>query len=126
MSRRPPKSKRTNTPFPYRTLFRLRDALGPEQGFCRGHFPLAGLQLRVARVRAPLLADLVQALGVDAQREQLVAVGAQARRQAVVLEVFLGQRIVRSEEHTSELQSLMRLSYAVFCLKKTKHTADNR
>src|SRR3546814_2546883 len=35
--------------------------------------------------------------------------------------VFVGQRIDRSEEHTSELQSLMRISYAVFCLKKKKH-----
>src|SRR3546814_8119695 len=33
-----------------------------------------------------------------------------------------GRRLIRSEEHTSELQSLMRISYAVFCLKKTKHT----
>src|SRR3546814_9928572 len=34
--------------------------------------------------------------------------------------------LLRSEEHTSELQSLMRISYAVFCLKKKKHTKDNR
>src|SRR3546814_5012096 len=40
---------------------------------------------------------------------------------AVVIEVFV---IIRSEEHTSELQSLMRISYAVFCLKKTKHALN--
>src|SRR3546814_4866035 len=38
------------------------------------------------------------------------------------LAVLLGQRLERSEEHTSELQSLMRISYAVFCLKKKKTT----
>src|SRR3546814_1083138 len=36
-------------------------------------------------------------------------------------EAFITQKVVRSEEHTSELQSLMRISYAVFCLKKKKH-----
>src|SRR3546814_5359872 len=38
----------------------------------------------------------------------------------------LAQRETRSEEHTSELQSLMRISYAVFCLKKKKHTHHNQ
>src|SRR3546814_3396952 len=41
---------------------------------------------------------------------------------AVELEVHFGQAVARSEEHTSELQSLMRISYAVFCLKKKKIT----
>src|SRR3546814_6013997 len=44
---------------------------------------------------------------------------------ALVSEAMKQQRAARSEEHTSELQSLMRISYAVFCLKKTTHTNNN-
>src|SRR3546814_17900128 len=79
MIRRPPRSTRTDTLFPYTTLFRsLRQ---PD-----GH--------QVARL-----------LHADPHRRRAVE--------------FVG----RSEEHTSELQSLMRISYAVFCLKKkTQHT----
>src|SRR3546814_12081644 len=76
MIRRPPRSTRTGTLFPYTTLFRSAVAVGVE-------------------AREPLRLPL-GALGG--------AVG--------------GRR--RSEEHTSELQSLMRISYAVFCLKKKK------
>src|SRR3546814_1514681 len=92
MIRRPPRSTRTDTLFPYTTLFRSvrpRLCAQPWRGFCAS--------------RAPLGRALV-----DAQR-----------------------RSGRSEEHTSELQSLMRISYAVFCLKKkthnkTSHLYDNR
>src|SRR3546814_4948367 len=53
----------------------------------------------------------------------LVALGADHQPvEAVPVTVFLKQHDKRSEEHTSELQSLMRISYAVFCLKKTKIT----
>src|SRR3546814_10762100 len=83
MIRRPPRSTRTDTLFPYTTLFRS---------------PLEALQpLRRQR-------DLRQ------QHERLPARGD-----------GLGDRLERSEEHTSELQSLMRISYAVFCLKKKKN-----
>src|SRR3546814_3374992 len=48
-------------------------------------------------------------------------------RVAVIGAGFQGAAVVRSEEHTSELQSLMRISYAVFCLKKkTRTTEDNK
>src|SRR3546814_5344852 len=79
MIRRPPRSTRTDTLFPYTTLFRSRKLL---------------------------------AIG----QQQLVG------RLALVDEVaeHRGLRLARSEEHTSELQSLMRISYAVFCLKKKK------
>ena len=60
-----------------------RDALHPEHGLGRGHLAPAGLQVGVARVGAALLADLLQALRVDGQAEQLAPVGAQARGQAV-------------------------------------------
>src|SRR3546814_7322000 len=86
MIRRPPRSTRTDTLFPYTTLFRSARHQGE------------GYVLRAARSAGP-------------------------------------QEEARSEEHTSELQSLMRISYAVFCLKKkihnnntntTKHTSKNQ
>src|SRR3546814_3110543 len=88
MIRRPPRSTRTDTLFPYTTLFR-------SEGF---HVRFqAALPRRVgAPVRHPhRLAALVTMLWLLAD--------------------------LRSEEHTSELQSLMRISYAVFCLKKKKN-----
>src|SRR3546814_3779062 len=94
MIRRPPRSTRTDTLFPYTTLFRSAGAdRGP--GHRRLHLPgPAGCDHRLyGEIRARARADL--------------SGGARGR----------------SEEHTSELQSLMRISYAVFCLKKKKsHT----
>src|SRR3546814_7332333 len=74
MIRRPPRSTRTDTLFPYTTLFRSHAAPGLLRAIA--------LSLRIASTRSA--------------------------------------SFVRSEEHTSELQSLMRISYAVFCLKKKK------
>src|SRR3546814_5962840 len=90
MIRRPPRSTRTDTLFPYTTLFRSPDAR---------------LRPRVLRLPARANGTL---RGLPLHRPPAVAV------------VLLVPR--RSEEHTSELQSLMRISYAVFCLKKKKHT----
>src|SRR3546814_1857048 len=84
MIRRPPRSTRTDTLFPYTTLFRS---------------PVPG---RADYVH--LLADLLAS-----HNEGTIPRGAAVK----VLDI-------RSEEHTSELQSLMRISYAVFCLKKKK------
>src|SRR3546814_3234967 len=92
MIRRPPRSTRTDTLFPYTTLFRsLRD---PHH---------AGVQLQQGRgggAAHPLHQP-------------------RARHKSRYLR-SLNSSIERSEEHTSELQSLMRISYAVFCLKKKK------
>src|SRR3546814_6759701 len=88
MIRRPPRSTRTDTLFPYTTLFRSHPR--------RSRFSPWGTRMihRSYRTR-PALAGLAGLLGP----------------------------LARSEEHTSELQSLMRISYAVFCLKKKKtHT----
>src|SRR3546814_1903750 len=85
MIRRPPRSTRTHTLFPYTTLFRSGHRLG------RSHS--RGRTSRRGRDRRPA--------GVYARAVQALAE-------------------LRSEEHTSELQSLMRISYAVFCLKKKK------
>src|SRR3546814_3435040 len=95
MIRRPPRSTRTDTLFPYTTLFRSI-ALGVENDH---HLVLAG---RIAA--ADVLSD--EQLG---QPRLAHARGAEHQRVPHAL---------RSEEHTSELQSLMRISYAVFCLKK--------
>src|SRR3546814_15908248 len=93
MIRRPPRSTRTDTLFPYTTLFRSDEfAIGAHQ---RG----PGIQR---------LADILA-------------------RQAAEIDVDVHfQHRIRSEEHTSELQSLMRISYAVFCLKKKKKQIRER
>src|SRR3546814_2385960 len=116
MIRRPPRSTRTDTLFPYTTLFRslvafLGDALPEGLGHLVDH--VVGHVL--ARADADHGAD-----GCDVVLVKLVvAIGAGGNRveQAAgpVAEGLEG--VGRSEEHTSELQSLMRISYAVFCLK---------
>src|SRR3546814_7659876 len=92
MKRRPPRSTRTDTLFPYTTLFRSG---GPGQG------------MRLSN-------------GTTGERvDAIILAGGKGRRLAGVLD-DLPKPMARSEEHTSELQSLMRISYAVFCLKKQK------
>src|SRR3546814_6557049 len=100
MIRRPPRSTRTDTLFPYTTLFRSADLEG-------------GLAFQ----RAGNGGDAVQQLLV----QQEILAQRLARLQSMGGD-HLSQRRERSEEHTSELQSLMRISYAVFCLKKKKTT----
>src|SRR3546814_7630986 len=107
MIRRPPRSTRTDTLFPYTTLFRSR---GFEQ---RG-------------IDDAALAGLVPARdgGQDADRTPHAGAHVDHRDAAADrrLVALAGDAHDRSEEHTSELQSLMRISYAVFCLKKKKAT----
>src|SRR3546814_5782231 len=102
MIRRPPRSTRTDTLFPYTTLFRSGDVLmlGSESAGAPPYVH-SGADLRV---RIPLRPGF---------RSLNVAVAA-----GIVLAEALRQTKERSEEHTSELQSLMRISYADFCLKK--------
>src|SRR3546814_4229271 len=102
MIRRPPRSTRTDTLFPYTTLFRShRDR------------PLLAIGDRAYAACAHALLSKV-----PAHRRG----PAGAKRDVVFARAAL---VGRSEEHTSELQSLMRISYAVFCLKKKKqHSAD--
>src|SRR3546814_3975896 len=89
MIRRPPRSTRTDTLFPYTTLFRS----APGDLAVHRHLEEDGAQ-DLAAVEARALDDPAA-------------------------------HLVRSEEHTSELQSLMRISYAVFCLKKKKKQNHN-
>src|SRR3546814_2099533 len=92
MVRRPPRSTRTDTLFPYTTLFRSPAHIALAEG---------------------AVASVVETYVGEGWSNRLTQIElARSARQA---------RSARSEEHTSELQSLMRISYAVFCLKKKKH-----
>src|SRR3546814_1082036 len=90
MIRRPPRSTRTDTLFPYTTLFRSLRCRVERDGFA------VRLCVEMRRAEAPRSVEPVVPARVRCR-----------------FDVSL-----RSEEHTSELQSLMRISYAVFCLKK--------
>src|SRR3546814_6008114 len=99
MIRRPPRSTRTDTRFPYTTLFRSR-------------FALVGSEV----------ADSQESVIFIPKCEIFVRQFADARLetfQCNAPSVSTKVGYLRSEEHTSELQSLMRISYAVFCLNKT-------
>src|SRR3546814_3111260 len=115
MIRRPPRSTRTDTLFPYTTLFR--------SGF--GYSAPAN-RVGTSRPgrRDNLVAEHLQA------RSEPAADQARSSENCDLHNASLRPRIARgsrSEEHTSELQSLMRISYAVFCLKKKniQHTQNN-
>src|SRR3546814_10107073 len=115
--RRPPRPTRTDTLFPYTTLFRSR-AAPPEDGRSAAGGPDVS-------PGPPVLSELVG----DARHEvaAIILIVADLARVVVVIghERLVGQvRRLRSEEHTSELQSLMRISYAVFCLKKKKNNTE--
>src|SRR3546814_10793931 len=92
MIRRPPRSTRTDTLFPYTTLFRSVEGVGEHDAGTEGnHEPDRQQTGHQSQVGAPVFGRAWEHVGHD-----------------------------RSEEHTSELQSLMRSSYAVFCLKQKK------
>src|SRR3546814_8765441 len=112
MVRRPPRSTRTDTLFPYTTLFRSEvEEEGVECLVLRGDIGDPAFCRRVVTRTVNTLGGL----------DVLVNNAAEQHPQ----DDFT--KITRSEEHTSELQSLMRISYAVFCLKKKKkkHTDNN-
>src|SRR3546814_7385699 len=109
MIRRPPKLTRTDTLFPYTTLFRSKPRrrllrCGSNAGTRRDD--TAGV-VRVRRDRASRLTGSARRSGSE-----------QPLGLAILPLPMLLAQCSRSEEHTSELQSLMRISYAVFCLKK--------
>src|SRR3546814_3056747 len=102
MIRRPPGSTRTHTLFPYTTLFRSQRRVSGEVGLLLEQHDMGAGDDGIAQQSAAL----VQRIEQDARQR-----------------LEWGQRMGtavddRSEEHTSELQSLMRISYAGFCLKK--------
>src|SRR3546814_10232975 len=109
MIRRPPRSTRTDTLFPYTTLFRSR-GVGDRPPLSQAAAPGGRLQHRHDRPA----------------RAQHGASAGRFRRYAGFLPADRARAAARSEEHTSELQSLMRISYAVFCLKKKKITYNTQ
>src|SRR3546814_2033825 len=122
---RPPRSTRTDTLFPYTTLFRslAGDAVPADQPRDQparlglgDELLHEGLQGAVGRLGADRLTDGGVAPGQQTRARQACAVLTQRRDQA--RQGIQPVPLERSEEHTSELQSLMRISYAVFCLKK--------
>src|SRR3546814_4335418 len=119
MIRRPPRSTRTDTLFPYTTLFRSEQC--PAHGTLCEAWCRSILRRGAAALERRNLADSAAGLGrvgaVTGGAAVDVASGdLEGKRARSVGQVSVEQ--VRSEEHTSELQSLMRISYAVFCLKK--------
>src|SRR3546814_9735714 len=133
MIRRPPRSTRTDTLFPYTTLFLSQ---GPGQG--RGSRP--GCHQGLAQVISSIGRETGHAVSLPRRNPATQVAGffcafaaptvAEATppfRRMPAARVrgdgwpIPGDRAGRSEEHTSELQSLMRISFAVFCLKKKKH-----
>src|SRR3546814_2081248 len=108
MIRRPPRSTRTDTLFPYTTLFRSY------RGQHQGYGPCPSCRRTRSPRQDPSRSD-------QDRREQL------SRGVGSLLRVGpYSYRSGRSEEHTSELQSLMRISYAVFCLKKKNNKVINQ
>src|SRR3546814_3272763 len=103
MLRRPPRSTRTDTLFPYTTLCRsVQDQVNGSGGSS---------------------SPAVRPVGVQGRRIPILPI-AKGHDPASIHAPRRGD--IRSEEHTSELQSLMRISYAVFCLKKKKTNNNNR
>src|SRR3546814_3614062 len=100
MIRRPPRSTRTDTLFPYTTLF--RSAL-----------------LRFARAG-------IGELAIEPLHGEAEVAGEPGPARGIDAGIAVERIDRRSEEHTSELQSLMRISYAVVCLKKTRNHNRNR
>src|SRR3546814_9533147 len=113
MIRRPPRSTRTDTLFPYTSLFRSvivdQHAAHERLVLERMRRAMADGGVSAQALLLPEVVDLDEAAcdRLEARADELAAFG------------------LRSEEHTSELQSLMRLSYAVFCLKKKNNNIHN-
>src|SRR3546814_7248928 len=123
MIRRPPKSTRTDTLFPYTTLFRSgRSSKSPRKDTSNvhPHLPRRSAEPSPGASRLPLpqAGEGLEPCGHrQMPKSRQVRVSKTGNRTP--------PRSRRSEEHTSELQSLMRISYAVFCLKKKNKEQKN-
>src|SRR3546814_4101941 len=130
MIRQPPRSTRTDTLFPYTTLFRsfgaqrrpVRIGQAGRDADAVVRIVRQRVYLRVAQHLQSVLQSPQVAIGRDQQvaclDRQVVGFAQRVQRPQQAAAAQFG----RSEEHTSELQSLMRISYAVFCLKKKNKT----
>src|SRR3546814_5921960 len=113
--RRPPRSTRTDTLFPYTTLFRSKVAHSYDQ--FRAIAGVGAIRTEADYDRALMLIEAIldETRDTPAREDTLHPL-------ADLLDLLTAaDQLARSEEHTSELQSLMRISYAVFCLKKKKY-----
>src|SRR3546814_7838190 len=108
MIRRTPRSTRTDTLFPYTTLFRSSATPIMPRAFCESVLRHGRLLLSVSHMKSLQKRSFKRHAGSFGRQKH------EGTRRAL--------QTVRSEEHTSELQSLMRNSYAVFCLKKKNTT----
>src|SRR3546814_9672936 len=142
MIRRPPRSTRTDTLFPYTTLFRSLPSPTPprrrppsaDRSVPDGHEDLRRTATAVRRFdrqgEPEPVVDADLALRRPDRAGAMLEAGAADRQRGigghhhVAGQAAVGDG-VRSEEHTSELQSLMRISYAVFCLKKKKTNQEH-
>src|SRR3546814_2916964 len=135
MIRRPPRSTRTDTLFPSTTLFRsvklTLEQVARRAGFGLGEGTPVAIEVLAVDVAAPVALD--HAVGIEQRQDDDQRPLAEVARQRRVGRKLVHEahqrlgaggfrRVLRSEEHTSELQSLMRISYAVFCLKKKNKT----
>src|SRR3546814_9442836 len=121
MIRRPPRSTRTVTLFPYTTLFR---------SICAAFLGKTREATKLA------VSETFQDIWFSHEGKEVDLAGELGRNGPDMVSFALhslgwirlsqGRSDHRSEEHTSELQSLMRISYAVFCLKKKKKTKENQ
>src|SRR3546814_1230162 len=128
MIRRPPRSTRPDTLFPYTTLFRswVRDSgldyarvvHGEQSGAF--HAPLPPEGAATASLRIVDVIDKGEGKGALIIAERVLADAATGTRLATTRSTIFARGDGRSEEHTSELKSPMRISYAVFSLKKNK------
>src|SRR3546814_6014283 len=110
MIRRPPSSTRTDTLVPYTTLFRS------PRFFQQGHRFMSVFSVSRGISLCALACSLsAPALAEEAEQSRIIVTASPMEEDAAT------KIVRRSEEHTSELQSLMRISYAVFCLKKKKN-----
>src|SRR3546814_2796560 len=121
MIRRPPRSTRTDTLFPYTTLFRSR-----KHELIKAQHPGLDIRFVFSRSKSPIrkgskttYADWCAKRGIPFADKLVPQEWAEEPNDPARHEAL------RSEEHTSELQSLMRISYAVFCLKKNKKRTSN-
>src|SRR3546814_8852431 len=130
MIRRPPRSTRTDTLFPYTTLFRSKEIRAAFRSpGCIGHLLDQEHIVGKTRRRDVVQRDVIAAAQIDhcvsvsvvmGEGSQTRGIGHAARQSGRGEHDLVDALLERSEEHTSELQSLMRISYAVFCLKKKK------
>src|SRR3546814_1641698 len=118
MIRRPPRSTRTDTLFPYTTLFRSRAFR--RRGAAQCQCPWTAMHVDARPSHTAVSADIDTHAGDVGQvhRHRCWWIGERFAGACQQVLWWAHACVVRSEEHTSELQSLMRISFAVFCLKK--------